>query len=285
MKGFYFQLRLILLMFFLMASAEMVHAGNEGNYAGARAFSCGQVSGLFSDVWSVQNNPGALGFLSRNAAAVAYENRYSAFSNLSFSLAGNQGKWGCFGLAASRFGPDFFNQSRAGISWGKSFGIASLGLQGQWYQVSAKDLSSRHYFLLNFGGLAQLGEKLRFSGCISNLTQTRSSDYDRSVLPTQVKAGLSWQANSSLLLMAELQKDLDETAGLNAGLEYRFAKAAYARTGFSTASKSAGLGFGLRWRELQLDFGSGWHPELGFSHCIGLQYFIGSSAEETGKKP
>jgi len=266
-----------LVVLLLFAGAGTLQAANESNFYGPRAFSAGQVSSLFRDVWSVQNNPGALGYLERNAAAVSYERRYSAFSMLAFSAACSFKNWGTFGLAASRFGPEFFNQSRAGLSWGKSFGIASIGVQGQWYQVSSKDFNSRHYFLLNFGGIARLGEKLHFSGSISNLTQTKSQENETRVLPTILNAGLSLQANSNLLILLEIQKDLDEKAGVNAGAEYRFAGNCFARTGFSTLSKTASLGFGLFWRDMQLDFGSSWHPELGFSQCIGLQYLFGKA--------
>ena len=268
-------------MLFLAATGHL-KAGNEYSFSGPRAFACGQASGLFRDVWSVQNNPGALGFTENHAAAVSFERRFSSFSLLAFSSAFRTEKYGCFGLAASRFGPDFFNQSRAGISWGKAFGIASLGLQGQWYQVSTSELGVRHYFLLNFGGISRLGEKLLFSGTISNITQTKSSDYTGRRLPTVLKAGMAFQANPAFLLIAELQKNLDEKAGVNAGIEYQFTQAASVRTGFSTASGTATLGFGLGWREFRMDAGSSWHTQLGFSHCIGIQYQPAFSA--TGKR-
>lgn len=269
----------------ISAGIHHVKAGNETSFLGPRAFSTGQVSSLFSDVWSVQNNPGSLGYMKRSAAAVSFERRFSAFSMLAFSAAGQYKNYGTFGLAASRFGPEFFNQSRAGISWGKSFGIASVGIQGQWYQVSSKELGAKHYFLLNFGGIARLGEKLLFSGCISNLSQTRSGENENRILPTILKGGISFQANSNLVMMAEIQKDLDEKAGINAGIEYQFARNCFARTGFSSGSKSASLGFGIGWRDMQMDFGSSLHPELGFSHSIGLQYLFGKIQNGKEAKP
>ena len=274
-----------LLLILLSIGTGNLQAGNESGFLGPRAFAAGQAGSLFRDVWSVQNNPGALGYLERNAAAVSFERRYSTFSLLAFSTAARYKNLGTVGLSASRFGPEFFNQSRAGLSWGKSFGIASIGVQGQWYQLSSKDINTRHYFLLNFGGIARLGEKLHFSGSISNLTQTKSRENETRVLPTILKAGLSLQANSNLELLLEIQKDLDEKAGVNAGAEYRFARNCFARTGFSTLSKTASLGFGLAWRDMQLDFGSSWHPELGFSQCIGLQYLFGKATTEKPAKP
>lgn len=269
-----------ILMLLLLHSGKS-EAGNESGFYGPRAFACGQASSLFRDVWSVQNNPGALGFCDRSAAAASFERRFSSFSLAAFSAVLRNEKTGNFGLALSRFGPEFFNQSRAGISWGKSFGIASLGLQGQWYQVSTKDLGARHYFLVNFGGLSRIGEKILFSGTISNLTQTKASDYTGRRLPTVLKAGIAFQANTAFLLLAEVQKDLDERAGINAGIEYQFSRAACIRTGISTATGTATIGFGVEWRDFRLDAGSSWHNQLGFSHCIGLQYQL--SPKEPGK--
>ena len=285
MKNGLFLRKVFLVLMATGAGKTPAFSGNESSAFGPAAFSSGQTSSLFRDVWSVFNNPGALGYLNRNAAAVSYERRFSAFSMPAFAAAGKFRDYGTFGFGASRFGPEFFNQSRAGISWGKTFGIASVGLQGQWYQVSARDLNTRHYFLLNFGGIARLGDKLFFSGCIQNLSQTKSKENDSRVLPTLLKAGLAWQANTSLLLMAEIQKDLDEKAGINAGIEYRFVKNAFFRSGFSTAGKSGSMGMGIRWREFQLDAGSNWHPELGFSHCFGLQYYFGKEAAGKDLKP
>lgn len=267
-------------------AGQALYAGNETLAYGPRAFSCAQVSILFRDVWAVQNNPGALGFLRESAAAASFERRYGSLSMLSFAGAFQDDKLGNFGLGASRFGPDFYNQSRVGISWGKSFGIASLGLQAQWYQVSAESLASRHYLILNFGGMAKLGEKVFFAGTISNLSQTKASDYTDVHLPTVLKAGLLLQPNENLMLMAEIQKDLDEIAGAAAAIEYRINKSIITRTGFNSANQTASLGFGVNWREFQLDFGSSWHTQLGLSHCIGLHYQIGKSApaKESVKK-
>jgi hypothetical protein len=272
-----YSLKRIFLLTFIygIALSAFGQQGLETMAFGPRAFASGHISGLFRDVWAAQNNPGALGFLPGNALAVSYERRFSSLSLTSFSAVLKHDRFGSFGLAASRFGPDFFNKTRAGLSWGKAFGIASLGVQAQWYQVFSKDQTSRHYFLLHAGGMARLGEKLLFSGSISNLTQTKASDYSNQLLPVVMKAGLAFQPNSSLNLLVEVQKGLDDKAGIGAAIEYHASKAITVRSGFNSANRNAGLGFGLRWRDFQLDAGSNWHLELGFSHCIGMQYLIG----------
>lgn len=254
--------------------------------AGPRSLGAGQISSLWLDGWAAANNPGALGWLNRSSMATGYENRYgsSAFSQLGFCAAIPSSKWGTLGLAANRFGSEIFNQTRASAAWGKAFGIASIGVQGQFYQVSASELPSRSYFLLNFGGVARLTPTIRFAASISNLTQTKASDYVTETLPTIVRAGIGYQPVKTVLLMVEVQKDLDQKTLVKGGLEYEFVKNFWLRTGFTTLQQVASGGFSFRWRDLKLDYGVANHPQMGWSHCIGLELFFGKDTNQKAAK-
>ena len=255
-------------------------AGNEGLSIGPRAMGTGQISTLFSDVWSVHNNIGALGWLQKGGAAASFENRYgnSGFNQISFAAANTPGKWGAFGFGASRFGSDLFNQTRAQAGWAKAFGIASIGIQGQWYQVQAQEFPSRNYFLVNFGGMAKLTSKLNFAASIFNLTQTKATDYQDETLPTIVKAGVSFAPNKKILLLTEVQKDLDQATLVKAGIEYEVKENFWLRTGFTTEVMVATGGVAFKWREFQLDYSVSHHPQLGWSQGIGIQYLIGKGS-------
>lgn len=279
-------LTLSALAFFM--SGFPLFAGNDGLASGPRSLGAGQISSLWTDAWSACNNPGALGWLTRSSLVSGYENRYgtSAFSQLGFAAALPSARFGTFGIAANRFGSDVFNQTRASASWGKAFGIASIGVQGQFYQVSASELPSRSYFLLSFGGMARLTPSLRFAASISNLTQTKASDYVNETLPTIVRAGLGYQPIKPVLLMVEVQKDLDQKTLVKGGLEYEFVRNFWLRTGFTTLQQVASGGFSFRWRELKFDYGVANHPQMGWSHAIGIEFFFGKdhskqSAKET----
>ncbi len=252
-------------------------AGNDGFSFGPRSMGTGQITTLFTDVWAAHNNIGSLGWLNRGGVAASFENRYnsSAFNQIAVTAATTPGKFGAFGFGASRFGSDLFNQTRAQIGWAKAFGIASIGIQGQWYQVQASEFPARNHFLLNFGGHAKLTPKVSFAASISNITQTKASDFQNEKLPTIAKAGVSFTPVKSVLLLAEVQKDLDQKALVKAGIEYEIRTNLWIRTGFTTEIQLATGGIAFKWRDLQLDYSISNHPQLGWSNGIGLQMILG----------
>jgi hypothetical protein len=273
-----------LLAFFV--GAPSIFAGNDGLASGPRSLGAGQISSLWIDGWAASNNPGALGWLRRSSMVSGYENRYgsAAFSQLGFSAALPTAQIGTFGFSANRFGSEVFNQTRASAAWGKAFGIASIGFQGQFYQVSAAELPSKSYFLLSFGGMARLTPTIRFAASISNLTQTKASDYVDETLPTIVRAGIGYQPVKPVLLMVEVQKDLDQQTLVKGALEYEFVKNFWLRTGFTTLQQVASGGFSFRWRELKLDYGLAHHPQMGWSHAIGIEFFFGKDHSQKSAK-
>ncbi len=267
---------------FLIISNNL-EAGNDGFVFGPRALGTGSSGLLHADYWSIHNNVGALGWVEKTGASVCFENRYNlqAFNQMAFGSALVTQKIGTFGFGASRFGSDLFNQTRASLGWGKAFGLASVGLEGQWYQVSASEFPSRNYFLLNFGGLAKLTPKIHFGASISNILQTKASEFQDERIPTIARAGISFLPNSKVKLLAEVQKDLDLKAIYKVGIEYELVEKLWLRTGFSSQIQQASGGLGFEWRNLVLDYAIASHPQLGWTNSIGISIKLKKAKAET----
>ncbi len=250
----------------------LAFAGNDGFVFGPRAMATGSSGLLHADYWSLRNNPGALGRVDKSGASACFENRYNlqALNQIAFGSAFVTKNMGTFGLSALRFGSGLFNQTRAGLGWAKAFGLASLGLEAQWYQVAAADFPARHHFLLNFGGLAYLTPKIHFAASVSNILQSRASDFQDEKLPTLARAGISFLPNKKVKLLAEVQKDLDFDAVYKFGIEYEVTEKLWLRTGFSSQTEQASGGLGFEWRNLMLDYATARHPLLGWTHSLGI---------------
>ena len=281
------KIRLPLLVFLVSILLSSGHclAGNDGFSFGPRALGTGQSGLMHTDIWAIHNNVGALGWLKKAGAGVSFENRYalSALNQISFAVAIPNERWGVAAIGASRFGSEIYNQTRAQLGWAKAFGIASVGLEAQMYQVGAQDFASRQFFILNFGGLAQLTPKLHFAGSVSNITQTKASDYQNEKIPTIVRAGLSFIPNKKVKLMSEVQKDLDQKALVKIGLEYEFIEHFWLRTGFTSQTMQVCGGVGAQWRNLVFDFAFARHPQLGWTNAIGINFLFGKTLAETTK--
>lgn len=274
----------ILLTFCMLASNA--YAGNDGFTYGPRALGTGQISVLHSDVWSNFNNVGALGWLKQNSVGVSFENRYNqgAFNQMAFGAALPTKKLGVVGVSASKFGGDIFNQTRAQVGWAKAFGIASIGLQAQWYQFNAVNFPTQSRLLINFGGLAQLTPKIQFGASISNIGQAKASEFQDEKVPTIVKGGISFLPSKKVKLMGEIQKDLDQKAVVKAGIEYELVEKVWLRTGFTSQTLMACGGIGVEWRNLQFNYAFSHHPQLGWSNGIGLNFRFGKELEDKPKE-
>ncbi len=282
------QFRIFLLLFgFFFHFSHHIKAGNDGFVFGPRALATGGSGLLHADYWSLRNNPGSLSRVEKSGAAVCFENRYNlqALNQMAFGSAFVTRNLGTFGFSALRFGSGLFNQTRAGLGWAKTFGLASLGAEAQWYQVAAAGFPARHHFLLNFGGLAYLTPKIHFAASISNILQSKASDFQDEKLPTIARAGLSFMPNSKVKLLAEVQKDLDFEANYKLGIEYEISEKIWLRTGFSSQIEQVSGGAGFEWRNMVLDYGVARHPLLGWTHALGVSLRWGRiKAESTPEK-
>lgn len=259
-----------------------VWAGNDPFTYGTRALGTGQIGLLHSDIWSLHNNIGALGYLKKSGIGVSGDNRYNlqALNQISFASALVTDNLGNVGFGVSRFGSDIFNQTRVQAGWAKSFGIASLGISAQWYQIGASDFPTRNFFIVQFGGMAQLTPKIHFAGSIYNLNQAKGSEYQDEKIPTIVRAGLGFLPNPKVKIMTEVQKDLDQKAQIKAGLEYEFTEKVWARTGFVTQTNQVCGGIGVEWRNIVFDYAVNRHPNLGWTHSFGISYQFERKKEE-----
>ena len=273
----------ILLIFWCMTGKVM--AGNDGFSYGPRALGTGQISVLHTDAWSNFNNIGALGWIKQSTVAAGYENRFNqgAFSQIAFCAAIPTKKLGVAGISVSKFGGEIFNQSRAQLAWGKAFGLASIGLQAQWYQVAAVNFQTRHHLLINFGGLAQLTPKIQFGASISNVNQAKASEFQDEKIPIIVKGGISYMPSKKVKLMAEVQEDLDLETTLKVGIEYQVMEKFWLRTGFNTQTYLGSGGLGLEWRNWQFNYAICNQPQVGWSNSLGLNYQFGLAKTEAPK--
>lgn len=257
-------------------------AGNDPFTYGSRALGTGQIGILHHDIWSIHNNIGALGYLKKSGLGVSGDNRYNlqSLNQISFASAYVSENLGNAGFGVSRFGSDLFSQTRVQLGWAKSFGIASLGLQAQWYQIGAADFPTRNFVIVQFGGMAQLTSKIHFAGSIYNLNQAKGSDYQDEKIPTIVRAGLSFLPNPKVKILTEVQKDLDQKAQIKAGLEYEFSGKMWARTGFISQTNQVSGGIGIEWRNLVFDYAIIRHPNLGWTNSLGISYQFVTKKEE-----
>jgi hypothetical protein len=87
---------------------------------------------------------------------------------------------------------------------------------------------------------------------------------------------LGYDASDKFLVSAEIEKEEDQPVNVNAGMQYKFLTQLLARIGISSATSSAWLGIGFKLKSFRLDLTAGYHPQLGITPGLLLEFNFNS---------
>ena len=79
------------------------------------------------------------------------------------------------------------------------------------------------------------------------------------------KFGFGYDVSDAFFASAEIVKEENFSASINAGLQYRFDKILFARVGIASATSTPYVGVGVAWDTFRIDVSCSFHPELGIS--------------------
>ncbi len=240
----------------------------DGYQLGARNSALSGATLTIGDAWATFNNVGAIGNLENSTGAITYQNRYNIpeFMVLGGSFI-QVSKWVNTGLSFYRFGDNLFNEQKAGLSIGNKIQMVSLGAGANLLQYKIKGLDTWQYWVFEFGGVAQLSEQLFIGAHIFNI----SVDTE---VPVIMKAGISYQPLSDLMINIETHKSVDANARLVTGIEYYLIRSLALRSGFSTNPFKSAYGLGIVLNLFDFNYAFSSQSDLGSIHEISLNFSL-----------
>src|SRR5690606_7063333 len=109
-----------------------------------------------TDVWSAHHNQAGLGFIRKAAVGVYYENRFFIPElGMSSAVVAIPLKQGALGISFRNFGYKLYQESKAGIGYGRTFGDnLSIGMQLNYHLVRFSEFyGSRALFTAEVGAI------------------------------------------------------------------------------------------------------------------------------------
>lgn len=270
-------------LIFLVFSCLSAFAGNDNIPVGARSAGLANSSVTLSDVWSVHQNQAGLGYMRNAAAGVYYESRFMMpeLGLSAFSLVVPI-KVGTFGLSVRNFGFKSYNESKIGLAYGRAFGEnLSIGIQLSYQNIRFADAyyGQKSTFTAEVGAMYKLSKTFTIAAHLYNPTQSKLTDSNGDRLPSVMRFGLRYQFSKRVFLAGEAEKDLYNPVRLRAGIEYQAIDILYLRAGVSGSPLNTSFGFGLKLKKLNVDFAGTFHPVLGFTPQVSLNYQFGEKSE------
>jgi hypothetical protein len=242
---------------------------------GARAHSLSNASVAISDAWAYFHNPGALADIRKTAVGIAYENRFLLKELQSQGFTYVQPiKKGVLSVGAHSFGYTTFRTFRGGFGYSMKLSerfMAGVQLNYQSLRI-ADSYGKKETITAEVGILCLLSDKWRLGMSIFNLNRAKLSEYRDDRFSTVMRLGSSYAFSEKFNVAVEAEKHIDYRLNMKLGLEYAFTQQVCFRAGMATAPVEISFGFGYKLKALQLDFGSAYHQQLGWSPHIGLTF-------------
>ncbi len=267
-----------ILVFFLLIFFS-TNSYSQYEAIGARSSAMGDASVPFTDVWSVFNNPSALGFTDKIQLGASYKNNFlmSELSQYSMAFSIPVKKVGVFGVGVDRFGYSQFAHNKFGLSYSRKFGkIFSLGAQMNLHWLHIGDIYGDK--VTASGSISFLIKPMKnwvIGGNVYNITATPISFDNRDRINTIFRLGTSYTIAEKLLISVEGEASLQYDPAFKAGIEYKPIQLLSIRAGLHTWPMSPTFGFGINYKKVLFDFAGKWHPVLGFSPIASLSYSFG----------
>lgn len=270
----YPRIYLVLLLFLIAGIAQPILAQNGiPPTAGNRGMALGGSGVTFTDQFAAWTNPAGLASLTTTGVNLSGEQRFGLSElrqvNLGVALPTT---FGGFGITASSFGYSALRESRLSIAYGRSL-ASNLRIGGEVIGINTGIEGYDSRFNATFSIGLQMDILSELSVGFRAYSPLRVESVEGEYLPQLFSLGMSYQPNSKLLLLAEVQQDLDVATSVNAGLEYLMTENFNLRFGISTGPAEMSLGFGYKVNDLlAIHVAARYHETLGLSPGVGIVY-------------
>lgn len=242
---------------------------------GGRSNSMANATVAVADAWSFHHNPGALAELEKQTVGISYENRFllKELQSQGFVFA-QPIKTGVVSVGAQLYGYNAFRTYRVGAGYSLKLSerfSAGVQLNYQGLRLS-ENYGTKNSVSAEVGLLAKISEKWKIGMAVFNLGRMKLSDYQDDRFTTVFRLGTSYTISKKVLVALEAEKNVDFPIRVKAGMDYQAIKNFYFRAGCATQPIEISFGFGYKFKVLQLDFGTAYHQQLGWSPHFSLTY-------------
>ena len=252
----------------LFTIAQVVNESPANGY-----FSLNNFSGKAKPVLSSSFNPAALANLKNSSAGIYGEQRFllKELSYYSFALA-LQTKPGNFGVNGYYSGSVEYNSMSLGGAYGRKLGEkADIGIQFDYSAFQLKGYGKTSFVNVQIGGLIHLSEQLHAGMHIKNLAGFRSNKQSEK-LKTVYTVGLGYDASDKFFAAIAFQKEEDQQNDIHAMVRYDVQNNIGFKAGISTQVPVAYGGIIIGFKSFTIDVLSSYHPQLGITPGLALQY-------------
>jgi hypothetical protein len=270
------------LLVFFAFPFSFVFASGENYTIGAKQAGMANASVTQQDVFAIGYNPAGIGYLENPSVGLFADQRFLTgihFYNLSAAMPVQ--KVGAFGISYDYFGFSAYNENRLGFAYARKFSdIISAGLKFNYFRLAIEENGAAHAGAFEAGVQIAPTKKMRVGAHVFNPIRQKISKEFSETLTTMIKVGVSYHPSEKLMFALETEKHINHAFRIKTGMEYKVIEPLYLRIGAATNPTLFTFGIGTVFKNLQIDFASSWHLQLGYSPQLAFIYNFNSKKSE-----
>ena len=238
--------------------------------AGARSFGIGDANVCLSDVYSSFNNPAGIADQNQIHLSASTKILYQGTDLRSHYLSAiyPMRKFS-ISLGLLKHGNNYLNQQKIGLAIANKIGFVKLGVQAGYYQLRAEGFGTTGNIVFDFGGIAELTEKITFGAHIFNFTQ--SSIEGEESIPIIMKAGIHYAPVPIFNTYLEIEKEIAEEPMFKIGIEYEIISSLFVQTGVTINPTKHFFGLQYSGKRVGFGYSLSYHQILGMIHQASLE--------------
>ncbi|RYG05552.1 MAG: hypothetical protein EOO02_03465 [Chitinophagaceae bacterium] len=240
------------------------------------ALGSGAYSVNYQDAFVFAANPAALGLSTEQggtSAGIAARRRFMLTElNQINAVAAFRRRNAGLSVLLNYAGFSEFNESSAGIGFGRNLGKLSLGMQLNYHRLVATGYDSYGTISADLSLLWQLTEKLRSGIQVINALPRNFGPLKDEKYSSIYKMGIGYEASKSCYLSAEILKETEKDVNVFLSVHYQFASEFFGRIGLNTDVGSPFFAAGWQKRKLRILVTGSYHAQLGFSPGLMISF-------------
>jgi len=264
------------LLLTLLLGISAISFSQGWNPVGARSNSLAGASVTLTDVWAVHQNPGAVAQVKSFSAGLYYDSRFltKELQTQALAIAAPLKKGVIMG-GAQLFGYKEYKHTRVGLGYAMQLtDHFSAGIQANLQQLRFNEnYGSVTSGTAEAGFLAMINERWNIGFSITNIGRQKIAGLEDR-FNSVMRFGSTFSPSKQVKCIGEVQKDILYPISFRGAIEYFPVEAIAVRIGAQTGPTNFAFGLGYQNASIQIDLGTKYHQQLGWSPCIGFNYIL-----------
>jgi hypothetical protein len=264
-------LQKLLLLFLIPASqacGQVIHSLPSSPHVGMGAYSY-----HFANVFSPMTNQASLANVQHAGAGVYAERKFllKELTMLTGMIAAPTA-FGCIGFVLHYFGSPAYNESQAGLAFGKKLGKIDLGIRFNYTHTQASGYGNDNAISFELGTLWHINDHLHTGLQVTNPLGGKFRRNTEEKLAAMYKWGLGYEASGKALISVEIIKEEEQPVNVLASLQYQLMDKLFTHVGVATGSGTPYFGVGYKWKSVRTTITTSYHPQLGVTPGLMLVF-------------